>query len=153
MSGNGRDLMQKQGRKAECEYFIPDLHYWVTESLLYPFIGGDSVIGQRGKEHMLPSINLILPYYYPNYFTDVTEQHIHALSRVALQNALEIMQVLEKRQQALFDTALSIHRLSEALYQPRLPDQGSHRYYDFSLPASLYLEEDLLRLERVCRKE
>ena len=153
MSGNGRDLMQLQGRRVECEYFIPDLHYWVTESLLYPFIGGDSVIGQRGKEHMLPSINLILPYYYPNYFTDVKEQHIHALSRVALENALEIMQALEKRQQALFDTALSIRRLSEALYQPRLPDQGSHRYYDFSLPASLYLEEDLLRLERVCRKE
>ena len=153
MSGNGRDLMQRQGRKAECEYFIPDLHYWVTESLLYPFIGGDSVIGQRGKEHMLPSINLILPYYYPNYFTDVKERHIHALSRVALENALEIMQALEKRQQALFDTALSIRRLSEALYQPRLPDQGSHRYYDFSLPASVYLEEDLLRLDRVCRKE
>ena len=153
MSGNGRDLMRRQGRKAECEYFIPDLHYWVTESLLYPFIGGDSVIGQRGKEHMLPSINLILPYYYPNYFTDVQERHIHALSRVALENALEIMQTLEKRQRALFDTALSIRRLSEALYQPRLPDQGGHRHYDFSLPASVYLEDDLLRLERVCRKE
>lgn len=76
MSGYGRDLMRVQGRRAECEYFIPNLHYWVTESLLYPFIGGDSVAGRRQKERMLPSVNMILPYVYPGYFFDVTEGSI-----------------------------------------------------------------------------
>lgn len=54
MSGYGRDLMRVQGRRAECEYFIPNLHYWVTESLLYPFIGGDASRA-AAKERVLPS--------------------------------------------------------------------------------------------------
>ncbi len=54
MSGYGRDLMRVQGRCAECEYFIPNLHYWVTESLLYPFIGGDSVAGRKQKRTHAP---------------------------------------------------------------------------------------------------
>ena len=36
-------MLRSQGRKVAWEYFIPNLHYWATESLLYPFIGGDAV--------------------------------------------------------------------------------------------------------------
>ena len=153
MSGYGRDLMQVQNRQVECEYFIPNLHYWVTESLLYPFIGGDSVAQRRVREHMLPSVNLILPYYYPNYFSDADERNILNLSRIALENAAEIMQVLERAHQKLFNTALTLRLLGEALHQPRLPDQGGCMQYDFSLPASSYLRENILQLERICRKE
>ena len=151
MSGYGRDLMRVQGRRAECEYFIPNLHYWVTESLLYPFIGGDSVAGRRQKERMLPSVNMILPYVYPGYFFDVTEESIRGLSKTALENAMQILRALEREHQRVFSAALTIRRLGEALTQPRLPDKGDCMTFDFSLPASSYLEEDLARLDRICR--
>ncbi len=153
MSGYGQDLMRVQGRKAECEYFIPNLHYWLTESLLYPFIGGDSVSGREIKERMLPSINLVLPYYYPSFLRDVDDQAIRIFSRTAMENALEIMRVLERRHQEIFNTTLTIRRLREALLQPRLPDEGNCMHYNFHLPASAYLEENLTLMQRICRRE
>ena len=153
MSGNGKDLMQVQGRQAECEYFIPNLRYWLTESLLYPFVGGDSVGQQTMTEHMLPSINLILPYYYPNFMPEVSEKNIRSFSRVALENALTIMRELERCHQRIFNTSLTIRRLGEALQQPRLPDKGDCMKYDFSRPASDYLVEDLRQIQRICRRE
>ncbi len=152
MSGNGKDLMQVQGRQAECEYFIPNLRYWLTESLLYPFIGGDSTGERDMTEHMLPSINLVLPYYYPKFMPEVTEESIINYSRVALSNALEIMRVLERRHQRIFNTTLTIRRLGEALQQPRLPDKGNCMKYDFNRPASDYLAEDLCQIGRICRR-
>ena len=53
LSARGRDLMEVQGRQVD-PIFIPNLHYWVTESLLYPFLGGDSV-GTPAPGRMLPS--------------------------------------------------------------------------------------------------
>ena len=153
MSGNGKDLMQVQNRQIECEYFIPNLRYWLTESLLYPFVGGDSVGERDMTEHMLPSINLILPYYYPNFMAEVKERYIRNFSRVALENAYTIMKVLERRHQRIFNTTLTIRRLGEALQQPRLPDKGDCMKYDFSRPASDYLAEDLRQIQRICRRE
>ena len=153
MSGYGRDLMRLQNRQAECEYFIPNLHYWVTESLLYPFIGGDSIGERSEKEHMLPSVNLILPYCYPNFFADATEESVQNLSKTALEGALQILRALEQAHQALFSTTLTIRRLSEALQLPRLPDKGSYMDYNFNRPASDYLEEDLAQIDRMCRRE
>lgn len=153
MSGYGRDLMQVQGRKVDCEYFIPNLHYWVTESLLYPFLGGDSIGEARPGETLPRSINLILPYIYPNYLADATDQGIRALSQTALENACEILKTLEQEHQRQFNTALTLGRLGEALLRPRLPDKGSRMQYDTSLATSAYLEDDLKQLTRISRKE
>ena len=152
MSGYGRDLMQVQQRQVDCEYFIPNLHYWVTESLLYPFLGGDSIGQARPGETLPRSINLILPYIYPNYLADATDQGIRALSQTALENACEILKTLEKEHQRQFNTALTLGRLGEALLRPRLPDKGSRMQYDPALPASAYLEDDLEQLARMSRK-
>ena len=61
------------------------------------------------------------------------------------------MQTLEREHQRIFSTALTIRRLGEALLQPRLPDKSDCMDFDFSLPASRYLEEDLAQLDRICR--
>ncbi len=153
MSGYGRDLMHVQGRKVDCEYFIPNLHYWMTESLLYPFLGGDSIGGRTTREHMLPSINLILPYFYPNFLADATEAGIRDLSRTALENAYDILRALEQEHQNIYNTALTLGRLGQAVHQPRLPDKGASMQYDFSLPPSAYLEDDLAQASRICPKE
>ncbi len=148
-SGRGRDLMRQQGLQVDYEYFIPNLHYWVTESLLYPFLGGDSVSERPLLDRMLPSLNLILPYYYPRHFVGTTDQAIRDFSKTALENTLSILQALELVHQQTFHTALTLRRLGEAVLQPRLPDRGKCLTYDFSLPASAYLKDDLLQLDRI----
>ncbi len=153
MSGYGRDLMQVQGRKVDCEHFIPNLHYWVTESLLYPFLGGDSIGKARPGETLPRSINLILPYIYPNYLSDASDYGIRALSQTALENACDILKTLEGEHQREFNTALTLGRLGEAILRPRLPDKGNRMKYDLSLTASAYLEDDLKQLKRISRKE
>lgn len=149
LSGYGRDLMKVQGRQVDCEYFIPNLHYWVTESLLYPFVGGDSIGPAAPGARLLPSINLILPYYYPRYLSDATDEGIWRLSRTALENGCALLQALEKEHQAAFHTALTIGTLGEALEQPRLPRRGLSMPYDPTLPPSAYLADDLAQLERI----
>lgn len=153
MSGRGKDLMQLQGRRVECEYFIPNLSYWFTESLLYPFLGGDSTGGQRLNEGMLSSINLILPYEYPEYLRGVSEHDLRILSMTALTNARQILAVLERRHQAVFSASLTLKRLAEALFRPRIPDKGRHLQYNLSMPASSYVDDDIAMMRRICKEE
>ena len=153
MSGYGRDLMKVQNRQVDCEYFIPNLHYWFTESLLYPFIGGDSVGTPMPGGQYLPSINMILPYYYPNYLEDAEDDAVRALSRTALENSCALLKALEETHLHISGASLTIGHLSEALCQPRLPDRGRVGRYDFTMAPSAYLEDDLDLLERIVRKE
>ena len=148
MSGRGQDLMALQGRAVDCEYFIPNLHYWFTESGITPFLGGDSVVGGEAPEQLLPSINMILPYYYPKYIYDAAPAGIRRLSQTALENAREILLTLERRHQVLCGATLTLRRLGEAVYSPRLPDKGSWMQYDLSVPASSYVADDLALLMR-----
>jgi len=151
MSARGKDLMRLQNRQVECEYFIPNMDYWFTESLLYPFLGGDSVDGHRTTEGMLPSINMILPYDYPGYIAGVADRDLKKLSLTALENAAQILETLEARHQAMFSTSLTLKRLAEALFRPRLPDRGGLTY-DLGLPASAYVRDDIITMHRICRK-
>ena len=152
MSGRGKDLMQLQHRQVECEYFIPNLSYWFTESQLYPFLGGDSTAGQRQTEGMLSSINLILPYEFPEYIRGASERGLRVLSMTALENARDILLALEERHQAVFSTSLTLTRLAEALHRPRLPDKGRHLQYNLGMPASSYVEDDIATLRRICKE-
>ena len=59
------------------------------------------------------------------------------------------MLTLEQAHQEQFGTALTLRRLGEALYRPRLPDRGRSLRYDLSLPASACLEGDIEMLKRM----
>ena len=148
MSGRGQDLMTLQDRRVDCEYFIPNLHYWFTESGLSPFLGGDSVLGGGKTEQLLPSINMMLPYYYPKYIYDATPAGIRRLSKTALENTRSILLTLEQQHQKNCGVPLTLRRLGEAVYSPRLPDKGSWMQYDLSVPASSYVGDDLALLMR-----
>lgn len=151
MSGKGKDLLQAQNRRVECEYFVPNLRYWQTESLLYPFIGGDSVKTSR-KTEMLPAVNLVLPYNYPRFFADAEERAIYELSRTVLENARDILLVLERRHLDNFGKSLTLKRLGEAIVRPRMPDRGGHLSYDLNIPASAYVMDDLTALRRMQKR-
>lgn len=148
MSGRGKDRMRLQNIETECEYFIPAMRYWQTESLLYPFIGGDSVLTSR-KTEMLPTINLILPYKYPHFFSGVPKRAIYALSETVLASTQEILRVLEKEHLSYFGKSLTLKRLGEAVFRPRMPDRGGHLSYDLNIPASVYVQDDINTLHRM----
>ena len=99
-------------------------------------------------EQMLPSINMILPYYYPKYIYDATPEGIRRVSQTALGNTCAILEVLERQHQKTFNTALTLRRLGEAVYSPRVPDKGMRMQYDLSVPASAYVRDDLALLQR-----
>ena len=153
LSGRGKDLMQRQRRRVECEYFIPNLSYWFTESLLYPFLGGDSAWGQRQEEGLLASVNQILPYQYPGFIKGAAERDVRYMSLTALENARDILHVLERQHQAVFSTALTLQRLAEAIYVPRIPDKGRHMEFNRTVTPSSYVEDDILALRRICRED
>lgn len=142
--------MRVQGRDAQCVYFIPNLRHWFTESMLYPFIGGDSVDrGARRGGYLPPSVNMVLPYAAPPFICEAERRSIFALSYTALENAYDILQALEQEHQAMFEQSLTLGRLGEALLWPRRPDKGGAMQYDYSLPASSYIRNDMEALLRM----
>ncbi len=150
MSGRGKDLMAIQHRSAESVYFLPNLRLWFVESNLYPFIGGESVRreGRRASAHLI-SVNQILPYSAPAFIRGSSNQAIYQLSMTCLENAKEIMEVLEREYQKKFERNLTLSRLSEALVYPRLPDKGSWMLYDPGLSPSQYIDSDIQLLRRL----
>ncbi len=153
LSGRGLDLMREQKRNVDCEYFVPNMLYWFTESLLYPFIGGDSVAGGIVERDYPPSMNLVLPYQYPKYLHGAPPRAVRQYSRVALGNTLTILSVLEERYLKLQGTGLTLRRLGEALVRPRLPDKGAHMQYDLNALASAYLKDDIRQMRRISSGE
>lgn len=151
LSGRGRDLMQLEQREVDCEYFIPNLRYWFTESLLYPFIGGDSITDGKSVGGLLPTENLILPYCAPDFLRGVDEQSILALSETCLNNAHEILLALEQCHQRSFGTQLTLGRMAEALLRPRAPYRGRHLQYDLSALPSGYVADDIESFRRLRR--
>ena len=156
MSGRGKELMEIQGRDYDCAYFIPNLRLWFNENLMYPFLGGDGMwLNNENMLNLIPSINLILPYYSPMFIKGATNEAIYNLSMVSLENSKSVLQALETEYQELYEKNLTVKRLGEVLISPRLPYLGENIYYDLNKEASGYMDatiEMLTKLERIILK-
>ena len=149
LSGYGRDLMQVRGRPVDSVYFVPRLRQWFVESTLHPFIGGNTVRRPTAPvPGLLPGINHILPYASPTFRSECQESAIFDLSRCCLENARDLMLVLEAEYRTLYARNLTLSRLPEAVILPLCPDKGACMSYDPNLAASVYLENDLELLMR-----
>ena len=71
------------------------------------------------------------------------------LSLCCLENARDILLALETEFRSLYARNLTLSRLSEAVILPLSPDKGSCMHYDPSLPASVFLQNDLEMLLRM----
>ena len=153
LSGRGRDLMEIQGRDVESAYYLPNLRNWFTETVMYPFIGGDSIeTSNVVTAGIIPSINLILPYVAPSFLQDMQKHKVFELSMTCLQNTKNILRMLEEEYQAKFERNLTLNRLSEVISTPRMPERGDCVRYDMNLPPSVYVANDielLMRLENI----
>ena len=150
LSGRGKDLMDKQNRDVDSAYFIPKLKIWFNENTLYPFIGGDALWrGFYPKRNLLPSINLILPYTYPTFVRNASSRSLYDLSKVCIENSIELLKVLENEYHILYTRNLTLASLGEVLTVPRCPDIGKDMHYDLNISPSHYLENDLELLQRL----
>ncbi|MBQ9015044.1 MAG: hypothetical protein IJ109_02890 [Firmicutes bacterium] len=151
LSGRGRDLMTVQGRDVDSIYFIPNLRAWFVESSLYPFIGGDGVERHTGTiDDDLTAINLILPYVMPRFLLRrCSREAIYEFSEICLENTRTILKVLEEEYQREFQRKLTLQRISEAVFAPRLIDVGQCLDFDRTIAASAYVEDDIERLQRL----
>lgn len=144
LTGNARDLMTVRNRSVESAYFLPTLKIWLNERDCYPFIGGDSIDKDADV-----SINLILPYTSPVFIRGGDHEAAFAYSMACLENAREILKVLEKEYQATFEKKLTLKRLGEVITNPRRPDAGEGISYDENLAPSVYVENDIEKLIRL----
>lgn len=150
LSGRGKDLMAIQNRKVESAYFLPSMHSWFVESSIYPFLGGDTVEREEKMQaNLLNSVNLILPYVAPSFLMDASKATIYDFSMTCLENAREIMQVLEEEYQMEFERKLTLNRLSEVIVSPCCPDKGGCLSYDYHLRPSVYISNDIEKLIRL----
>jgi len=150
LSGRGRDLMEIQGRQVESAYFVPCLKAWLWKPLCILSLGESGVEQLRGRSsNMIDSVNLILPYVMPGFIQDASKEAIYDLSMTCLQNSRDILRTLEMEYQRAFERSLTLDRLSEVVISPRCPDNGSSIRYDYHLPASVYLENDIEQLVRL----
>lgn len=149
LSGRGKALMENENRKVDSAYFIPRLKVWFNESHLYPFIGGDSLWrGVHQKKNTLPSVNLIMPYTYPSYIRGTSNNAIYNFSKVCLENAIEILEVIESVYLEIHERNLTLGQLSEVMISPRYPDKGFNIKYDPNQKPSHYIKNDLEHLLR-----
>ncbi|WDV44779.1 cytidyltransferase [Clostridiaceae bacterium M8S5] len=150
LSGRGKELMDIQQREVDSAYFIPNLNLWFKESLMYPFIGGDSIWrGNNPQNNILPSINLFLPYALPMYIKDVDKKQIFNVSQTCLINSLDIISTMEKEYQTIHQRSLTLRNLGEVFVHPRYPDHGKDVHYDLHVNPSKYIKNDLEHLQRM----
>ncbi len=150
LSGRGKDLMDIQNRQVSSVYFMPRLKIWFNENALYPFLGGDAIWrGSFPNRNLIPSINAILPYTYPEFIKGATHERIYMLSKVCLENSIEILKVLENEYHNIYGRNLTLSSLGEVITIPRSPDIGKGIEYDLSSTPSTLVEKDLELLTRL----
>ncbi|WP_432663593.1 cytidyltransferase [Wukongibacter baidiensis] len=150
LSGRGKELMDIQDREVDFAYFIPKLKVWFNESSMYPFIGGDTLWrGVYPKRNLVPSINLILPYTSPTFIKGTSREAIYNLSKVSIENSIEILETLEAEYQKMNERSLTLAHLGEVFISPRCSDHGENMNYDLKINPSSYLKNDLTILKRL----
>ncbi|MBB6218899.1 nicotinic acid mononucleotide adenylyltransferase [Anaerosolibacter carboniphilus] len=152
LSDRGKELMDMQNREVDYAYYIPKLRVWFNESLLYPFISGDTLWrGYYPERNLIPSVNFILPYTYPGFIKGTSKEAIYHLSEVCLENAMDIMATVEAEYQRVHERKFTLAHLGEVFVSPRYPDHGKDVYYDINLNPSHYLKNDIEHLQRLKR--
>ena len=150
LSGHGTDLSSMLKLPVESIYYIPNVKAWFQESTLYPFLGGDMIEQtQKSRTGLLPAINQILPYVIPQFLPELGWQQFNNLSLICLLNTQKILRVLEAEYQKGFGRNLTLGRLGEAVKDPYCVDVGSHVTLDLNVPASEYIENDIIRLKHL----
>ena len=154
LSGRGKDLARRRNIEVEAAYYIPNMKAWLLESDMYPFIGGDGILGEpnKGQErNASPSINTLLPYQMPSFLKNVSDESVLDLSKVCLENARDIFRALEQAYRERYHRTLTFDRIKEVFSEPRYPDGIDLSEQALKRPVSEILTGELHRLARLYR--
>lgn len=150
MSDRGKALFERKGMTLSAAYHIPNIKIWFNEADVYPFIGGDSLLRESSNSStLLSSVNMMLPFVYPKYISDVSKMDLYNLSMICLENAASILNEVEKVYMSLNNRCLSIENLKEVMITPRVPDVGEHMYYDNNFKPTDFLKNEIERLTKM----
>ena len=118
---------------------------WLNERDCYPFIGGDSF--ESGDRNA--SMNIIMPYTSYSFVGGRDSEKVYKYSMTCLENARNIMKVIEREYQSEFEKQLTLGRLGAVITNPRRPDYGDGLLYDENATPSVYIESDIKRAKRL----
>lgn len=150
LTGRGKEIAKIKNIDVDYAYFIPNLKLWFNESDLYPFIGGDMVLREDLEEnHLIPSVNLILPYISPSFIKQASAKSIYDLSKTCLVNTMDVFKIIEKVYQEKNGKSLIIKNLGQVLVTPRRPDIYRNMDSSTNLKPSTYIKADIEHLKRI----
>ena len=151
ISQRGREIASSYQLAVKAAYELPNLRHWFAESKSYPYLGGDSIYQVKSELSLSfwPSINLIFPYSRTPFLKAVPRAQQYAYSATCLDNAIELLEVLEKLYQERTYRYPQLRHLPELIYLPRYPFHGRGIYQEESLKPSHLLRQDREWLERL----
>ncbi len=150
LSGRGKAWLEMNGIDVAWAYYIPKIKYWFNESMLYPFIGGDAVKRQSAQYGAaLSSINLLLPYVFPQFLKDFAGDRMVNFSQTCLSSAKTILQALEAEYLQMYGRGLTLMDLSDVLIAPRLPYKSDFIAYKKNSRPSDIVAADLNYLSKI----
>jgi hypothetical protein len=90
-----------------------------------------------------------LPYAEPCFIDDGDAESMRKYSITCLENAADILHVLEQEYQSTFEKKLTVRRLGAVLTNPRRPVLGFGLQYDDHIAPSVYVENEIRRTKRL----
>ena len=145
ISGTGVKTAEKDGYNVEAVYEIPKLKLWMIESDMLPFFGGDKVGGNKYSTYP------ILPYQIPEYFRKASYRSVYNVSKVCLENDIELFKILEEVYREKYNRRLNVARLSEVIDEPGIPETLREMEDIENRRASALLETELIRMKRLTK--
>lgn len=152
MSGLGKRRLEQKGYKVIGGYEVSNLQGWYTESMLYPFVGGDAHGEKQKVSHgVLEVVNRILPYFTAPEAKGMAIEAYLNLSLQCLKNATQLMRALETHYYERHHRPLTVERLSEVFITPRMPHYGEGVEMKQDALPSFQLQNDMIRVEQLLR--
>lgn len=147
LTGNAQDNMAITNRAVAGAYFIPTIAMWLNERDCYPFIGGDSIDSHSGE--FTASINFIMPYTTFSFVGRDDMDAIYKYSMTCLENAANILKVIEEEYQNEFGKKLTLRRLGDVITSPARPIIGEGIKYDEHMAPSTFVDNAIRKANRL----
>lgn len=143
LTGRGKAWLEMQQLDFSWAYYLPKIAYWFNESMLYPFIGGDSIdLPEHSDINALASINLILPYIYPLFLNGVESRRVALFSLACLKSTQVLLKAIEANYLSRHAKHLTLEKLSDVFISPRYPYKGDQiRYQRKGIPSDIITSE------------
>ena len=117
-----RAALELRGIAHSCKAVVPGWLGVLRESVVAPYVGGWSIVGREPLEtgSLLPSLPDCLPYHYPHHL-GLDEASALDFSRLALQQAKNLLLAIEDAFRGAEGRLLSVRDLGMVMRTPRCP--------------------------------